>query len=218
MARRPDRPARLAVLLAVPLLALTACSGSGGDGGSSPAASPPSTSTSAAPEPGSSSPSPSEDSSSPDESPAPAAEIVLAEVAGYSYEEAPPEFVAAEDSAMSSGTASAVTSRSMVDGDGDLAAVLLAAQYKPELVENFGDDATDSVLAGAAASSKAGLPGEPDEATVTVDGTPVKVLSTDELTVAITYFEGGLLVQFFGPVRADVVAAAKAFVTAQNAM
>lgn len=214
MARRPARLARVAALLVVPLLALTACGGSVGGEGLSASAS----STSAAPETTSSSPEPSEESSSPEETATPAAEIVLAEIPGYSYEDAPPDFVGAEDGMMSSGTASAVASRSVLDGDRNLAAVLLAAQYKPELVENFGPDAAESVLAGAAASSKAGLPGDPEEASVTVDGTLLKVLSTDELTVAITYFEGGLLVQFYGPVRADVVAASKAFITAQNAL
>ena len=214
MARRPARLARAAALLVVPLLALTACGGSGGGEGLSASAS----STSAAPETTSSSPEPSDASSSPEETATPAAEIVLAEIPGYSYEDAPPDFAGAEDGMMSSGTASAVASRSVLDGDRNLAAVLLAAQYKPELVENFGPDAAESVLAGAAASSKAGLPGDPEEASVTVDGTLMKVLSTDELTVAITYFEGGLLVQFYGPVRADVVAASKAFITAQNAL
>jgi len=213
MARRTARGVRAAALLAAPLLVLTACGGSGGE------AAPPS-STSAAPEASSSSaapsPSPSQESPSPEETASQAAEIELPEVPGYSYEDAPPEFVQAEDGAMSSGTATDVTSRSMVDADGTLAAVLLAAQYKPELVENFGDNAAESVLAGAAASAKAGLPGTPDVASVTVGGTPLTVLSTDELTVAIAYFEGGLLVQFFGPVRADVVAAAKAFIGAQN--
>ena len=213
MARRPARIARAAALLAVPLLALTACGGSGGGEGLSASAS----STSAAPETTSSSPEPSQESSSPEETATPA-EIVLADIPGYSYEDAPPDFAEAEDGMMSSGTASAVASRSVLDGDRNLAAVLLAAQYKPELVENFGPNAAESVLAGAAASSKAGLPGDPEEASVTVDGTLLKVLSTDELTVAITYFEGGLLVQFYGPVRADVVAASKAFITAQNAL
>ncbi len=214
MARRPARIARAAALLVVPLLALTACGGSGGGEGLSASA----TSSSSSPETTSSSPEPSEEPSSPEETATPAAEIVLADVPGYSWEDAPPEFAAAEDSAMGSGTATAVESGSLVDGDGNLAAVLVAAQYKPELVENFGPDAAESVLAGAAASSKAGLPGDPEEAGVTVDGTLLKVLSTDELTVAITYFEGGLLVQFYGPVRADVVAASKAFITAQNAI
>jgi hypothetical protein len=217
MARRTARGVRAAALLAAPLLVLTACGGSGGE-----AASPAASSTSAAPEASSSSaapspsPSPSQESPSPEETASQAAEIELPQVPGYSYEDAPPEFVQAEDGAMSSGTATDVTSRSMVDSDGTLAAVLLAAQYKPELVENFGDDAAESVLAGAAASAKAGLPGTPDVASVTVGGTPLTVLSTDELTVAIAYVEGGLLVQFFGPVRADVVAAAKAFIGAQN--
>ncbi|MFC6236885.1 hypothetical protein [Longivirga aurantiaca] len=215
MTRRPARLARVAALLVVPLLAVTACGGSGGGEGISASAT--SSSTSAAPETTSSSPEPSEESSSPEETATPATGIQLADVPGYTYGDAPADFATMGKALTDTGLVSEVKVVGLDTPDGETAVVLVAAQYTPEVTKSFEGMPMESILGGVAGGVKPSLTGKVTEETITVDGTDIVVLASPDLSVALVYFDGGLLAQMYGPDRDALVTAAKAFVTAQNA-
>lgn len=214
MAHRPARLAHAAALFVVPLLALTACGGSGGGDGLSASAA--ASSTSAASETTSSAPEPSEEASSPEETATPATGIQLADVPGYTYGDAPGEFASMGKALTDTGLVSEVKVVGLETPDGETGAVLVAAQYTPEITQSFEGMPSTAVLEGVAAGAKPSLTGEVTEETISVDGTDVVILSSPSLSIALVFFEGGLLAQMYGPDRADLVAAATAFVTAQN--
>jgi len=212
--------ARRAALVAAPLLllGLTACGGGTVQQGT--VASP--TSSSSAPatpsstaEPSSSIPEPSEESSSAEETATPT-ELELPALPGYDYSEPPSGFDSMAETLTDTGMISGVKVAG-VDKDGDLAAVVIAAQYNDGLVDAFAGMPAKSVLESVAAGAKPSLTGKVTQKFTKVDGTDVLLLSTAAVSVAIVYFDDGLLAQMYGPDKDELLKVATAFVKARNA-
>ncbi len=215
MSRRPAS-ARLALLVAAPLLlGLTACGGSS-SGAQASVASPATSDASTSSAPAASTSSSPSETATPEETATPAAEITLADVPGYTVEAAPSQFDGISGAMMETGTVSAVKAVGLKGSDGELAAVFIAAQYTPEITKSFGNMPSSSILESVAAGVKPSLTGKVTQTKVKLDGTDAVVLSTKDLAVTLVYFDGGLLVQLYGPDRTALVAATKAFVAAQN--
>ena len=218
MSRRPAS-ACLALAVAAPLLlGLTACGGS--TSGVQASVASPATSaasaSSASPTSASSSPSETatpEDTATPTGTATPGS-LEVAEISGYTYEDAPPGCGSVQDTMMGTGTVEAAEARSVIDSSGELAAVLLVAQYTDSVVANLDTLPEKIVLGAAIGSAKAAMTGKVTEASVTIGGKRLSIISSKTLTVAVAYFPGGMLVQLYGPIRSAVVAVAKAYVKA----
>lgn len=213
--------ARPTALAAAPLLllALTACGGGSVQGTvASPTSSAPTpSSTSSAPEPSSSSPEPVEESSSPSETATPT-DLTLPVLKGYEYDDAPGDFDSIAETLTDTGMISGVKVAGIkAPGGGDVAAVVIAAQYNDGLVDAFAGMPAKSVLESVAAGAKPSLTGKVTQKFTKVDGTDLLLMSTPTVSVAIAYFDDGLLAQMYGPDKASLLKIATAFITARNA-
>jgi hypothetical protein len=213
--------ARTTALAAAPLLllALTACGGDAVQGTvATPSSSAPTpSSTSSAPETSSSSPEPVEESSSPSETATPT-DLTLPALKGYEYDDAPGDFDSIAETLTDTGMVSGVKVAGIkASGGGDVAAVVIAAQYNDGLVDAFAGMPAKSVLESVAAGAKPSLTGKVTQKFSKVDGTDLLILSTPTVSVAITYFDDGVLAQLYGPDKASLLKIATAFITAQNA-
>jgi len=218
----PSATACRAALVAAPLLllGLTACGGGAVQGTvASPAASTASSasatpSATAEPAPSSSTAEPANEPSS--EGTAAPTELELPALAGYDYSEPPSGFDSITETLTDTGMISGVTVAG-VEKDGDLAAVVIAAQYNDGLVDAFAGMPAKSVLESVAAGAKPSLTGKVTQKFSTVDGTDVLLLSTSTVSVAIVYFDDGLLAQMYGPDKDELLAVATALVKARDA-
>lgn len=215
--------ARRAALVAAPLLllGLTACGGGAVQGTvESPAAStssstPATPSSTAEPAPSSSTAEPADESSSPEETATPT-DLELPALAGYEYADPPGGFDSMAETLTDTGMISGVEVTG-VEKDGDLAAVVIAAQYNDGLVDAFAGMPAKSLLESVAAGAKPSLTGKVTQKFAKVDGTDVLLLSTSTVSVAIVYFDDGLLAQMYGPDKDELLTVATAFVKARNA-
>jgi hypothetical protein len=207
---------RATALAAAPLLllALTACGGTVEGTVASPTASSASPSSSSA-SPSSSSPEPTEESSSPEETATPT-DLALPALAGYEYDEAPGEFDSIAETLTDTGMVSGVKAAGVTE-DGELIAVVIAAQYNDSLVDAFAGMPAKSVLESVAAGAKPSLTGKVTQKFSKVAGTDLLIMSTPTVSVAIAYFDDGLLAQMYGPDKASLLKVATAFITARNA-
>ncbi|MGD9955131.1 MAG: hypothetical protein AB7O74_09160 [Candidatus Nanopelagicales bacterium] len=202
------------------LLVLTACGGEAVQGTvatptSSSSSAPATPSSTAEPEPSSSTAEPAEEPSSPEETATPA-DLALPDLPGYKYDDAPGDFDSIGETLTDTGMVSGVKAAG-VTKDGDLAAVVIAAQYNDGLVDAFAGMPAKSVLESVAAGAKPSLTGKVTQKFTTVDGTDVLLLSTASISVAIVYFDDGLLAQMYGPDKDELLTVATAFVKARNA-
>lgn len=209
---------RTAALAAAPvlLLALTACGGGTVEGAvASPTSSSASPSSSSA-SPSSSSAEPVEESSSPEETATPW-DLVLPALTGYEYDAAPGEFDAIAETLTDTGMVDGVKVAGIKGPDGEVAAVVIAAQYNESIVDAFSAMSSKTVLESVAAGAKPSLTGKVTQKISKVDGTDLLILSSPTVAVAIAYFDDGLLAQMYGPDKASLLKVATAFITARNA-
>lgn len=201
------------------LLALSACGGGAVQGtvaspsvsssSAAPSSSAPPTPSSTAEPDGSSSP---EETSTATSTPTP---LELPALAGYDYTDAPGDFDPIAETLTDTGMISGVKVAG-IDKGGDLVAVVIAAQYDDGLVDAFAGMPARSVLESVAAGAKPSLTGTVTQKFATVDGTDLLLLSTASVSVAIVYFDDGLLMQMYGPAKGELLAAATAFVRAHD--
>lgn len=93
----------------------------------------------------------------------------------------------------------------MQDGSGNLVATIILARYNPKLTVLMEKQSTSKILDGAVTGIKATITGKTTATTYTRSGVQVRVIRTPDMSTAIAYRRGGLLIQVTGPTSTKVL-------------
>jgi hypothetical protein len=202
--------ARKAVTAAVGVvvtLVLAGCAAGGATAtvSSAPATtSAPAAASSSATDSGSSSPSASVSSgsaasSSPLASATGASTIDLPPLAGYTYTAAPAGFDKIGLSMKDLGIVTSATVKGVVDKSGRSVAALLVAQYNAKVTAALATQPLTKGLDGAVKGSLGFIPGKAKVTTVTLSGTPVRIVAGKGIAIGFAIRKTGVIVEVFGP-------------------
>jgi len=112
------------------------------------------------------------------------------------------------------GMVSSVVGNGVADSSGNVVAALVLAQYNPKLTVLLDKQSPTKILGGAVKGAQAFSTGRSTVTNHVLHHTQVRLIQSAQISVAVSYQKGGMLIEVLGPTPAAVLAFMNAYLGA----